>query len=177
MCATKEEIHQFPNRPPSQDGKPGNLGDRDLKVCRRILFEMYNRYPESMPFRDCSDLNFPEYLEVIKQPIALDVIKERLDPECDASGAHGGQYVSVEEFLRDVRRIFRNCYKFHRSDSEFYVHAKSLEERLDRHLEVWLPHLAYDQAPTKAFSITATKAKRCQRRSYFLFSVVLMFSF
>ena len=32
-----------------------------------------------MPFRDCSDLNFPEYTSKIKEPIALDVIKERLD--------------------------------------------------------------------------------------------------
>jgi hypothetical protein len=30
-------------------------------------------------FRDCSDLNFAEYLEVVKDPIALDVIKEKLD--------------------------------------------------------------------------------------------------
>lgn len=32
-------------------------------------------------FRDCSDLNFKEYLDVIKEPIALDVIKEKLDRE------------------------------------------------------------------------------------------------
>ncbi len=151
MCATKEEVQQFPNSPP--DGK-GQLGDRDLKVCRRVLFELYNRYPESMPFRDCSDLNFAEYREVIKNPIALDVIKERLDAE------RADQYGSVEEFLRDVRRIFRNCYRFHQPGSEFYGHAKALEEILDRHLEEWLPHLAYDQAPEKPFSITATKAKR-----------------
>ena len=32
-------------------------------------------------FRDCSDLNFKEYLDIIKEPIALDVIKEKLDRE------------------------------------------------------------------------------------------------
>ena len=42
---------------------------------------MYNLWPESVPFRDCADLNFPQYLEKIKDPIALDVIKERLDEE------------------------------------------------------------------------------------------------
>ena len=30
-------------------------------------------------FRDCSDLNFKEYLDVIREPIAMDVIKEKLD--------------------------------------------------------------------------------------------------
>ena len=59
----------------------GNLSERDLKLCRRLLFEMYNLWPESVPFRDCADLNFPQYLEKIKDPIALDVIKERLDEE------------------------------------------------------------------------------------------------
>ena len=39
------------------------------------------QYPESVMFRDCSDLNFKEYLDIIKEPIALDVIKEKLDRE------------------------------------------------------------------------------------------------
>ena len=37
------------------------------------------QYPESVMFRDCSDLNFKEYLDVIREPIAMDVIKEKLD--------------------------------------------------------------------------------------------------
>ena len=37
------------------------------------------QYPESVMFRDCSDQNFKEYLDVIKEPIAMDVIKEKLD--------------------------------------------------------------------------------------------------
>ena len=74
MCATPDEIQLFPNA--AEDGR---MGDRDYKICRRILFELYNQYPQSMPFRDCADLNFPEYTKKIKEPIALDVIKERLD--------------------------------------------------------------------------------------------------
>ena len=76
MCATYDEIMQFSNKKKKDAGK---LGDRDLKVCRKLLFMLYNQYPESMPFRDCSDLNFPDYLEKVEEPIALDVIKERLD--------------------------------------------------------------------------------------------------
>ena len=40
---------------------------------------LFSQYPESVMFRDCSDLNFKEYLDVIKEPIAMDVIKEKLD--------------------------------------------------------------------------------------------------
>ena len=41
----------------------------------------FSQYPESVMFRECSDLNFKEYLDIIKEPIALDVIKEKLDRE------------------------------------------------------------------------------------------------
>jgi hypothetical protein len=77
MCAEYDEIQQFSNKP----AKEGGLGDRDLKTCRRVLFEMYNQWPQSVAFKDCSDLNFAEYLDVIKKPIALDVIKEKLSPD------------------------------------------------------------------------------------------------
>lgn len=135
MCATYDELMAFPNKRKKGGGK---MGDRDLKVCRRLLFELYNQYPESVTFRDCSDLNFDEYLETIKEPIALDVIKERLDKD------NPEMYASIPEFLSDVRRMFRNCYTFHSSDSQFYGHAKTLEEFLDRKLQYWMPEFAYD---------------------------------
>lgn len=34
-----------------------------------------------MIFRDCSELNVKAYLDVIKEPVALDIIKEKLDRE------------------------------------------------------------------------------------------------
>jgi len=44
----------------------------------------FPRYPESFTFKDCSELyEYEEYMEKIKEPIALDLIKERLHPDCD----------------------------------------------------------------------------------------------
>ena len=51
-------------------------------IAKYVLFKtkyLLSQYPESVMFRDCSDLNFKEYLDVIKEPIAMDVIKEKLD--------------------------------------------------------------------------------------------------
>jgi len=135
MCATIEEILSLPTK--VKKGR-GNLSERDLKLCRRLLFEMYNLWPESVPFRDCADLNFPQYLEKIKDPIALDVIKERLDEE------NPDQYSSVREFLADLRKMFRNCFLFNSKESEIYRHAKKLEEKLDQLLQMWLPEFAFD---------------------------------
>ena len=44
----------------------GSLPDRDVKLCRRLLLEMYNLWPESVPFRDLADLKFEQYLQKIK---------------------------------------------------------------------------------------------------------------
>merc|ERR1712083_94217 len=58
------------------------------------------------------------------------------------------QYGSIPEFLYDIRKMFRNCLKFHEKGSEFYNHGKSLEEFLDNFLEQWLPDYAYETHPT-----------------------------
>ena len=39
---------------------------------------MYRFWPESWTFRDSKDLDFEEYRETIKEPMALDMIKSRL---------------------------------------------------------------------------------------------------
>ena len=77
------------------------------------------------------------------------------------------QYPSVLDFLRDVRKMFRNCYDFHVRESQYYIHAQELEEILDKQLGIWLPELAYDQTIVdrerpKAFKAAggASKKKR-----------------
>merc|ERR1712037_757771 len=145
----------------------GNLSERDLKLCRRLLLEMYQLWPESVPFRDCADLNFPQYLEKIKDPIALDVIKERLDEE------NPDQYSSVRDFVADLRKMFRNCFTFNLKESEIYKHAKKLEEKLDQLLQVWAPEFYQNpliDVPNKGKRPAASdsqqeKKKRRRRRS------------
>jgi len=135
LCSSIDEILSLPTKVKKNRG---NLSERDLKLCRRLLLEMYQLWPESVPFRDCADLNFPQYLEKIKDPIALDVIKERLDDE------NNDQYSSVRAFLADLRKMFRNCFLFNSRESEIYRHAKKLEEKLDQLLQMWLPEFAFD---------------------------------
>merc|ERR1712107_256481 len=130
MCETREEIFSLSVK--VRKGK-GNLSERDMKLCRRLMLEMYNLWPESVPFRDIADLNFPQYLDKIKEPIALDVIKDRLSEESTQP------YSSVKLFLTDLRKMFRNCFTFNQRDTEIYKHAKNMEAKLDALLEVWVP--------------------------------------
>merc|ERR1712062_827367 len=139
MCKSQDEIFSYSTGKKIPDNQ---LSESDQLMCVRILFELYNKYPESVMFRDCSDLNFKEYLDIIKEPIALDVIKEKLDRD------NPEMYRTIPEFLSDVRRMFRNCLKFHEKGSEFFTHGKTLEEFLDKFLEQWLPDYAYESFET-----------------------------
>ena len=51
-------------------------------------------------------LQLVEYYEVIKNPMALEIVKKKLLPD---SSEH---YDSLEEFVKDIRLIFKNCYEF-----------------------------------------------------------------
>ena len=91
-------------------------------------------------------------MEKIKDPIALDVIKERLDDE------NNDQYSSVRSFLADLRKMFRNCFLFNSRESEIYRHAKKLEEKLDQLLQMWLPEFAFD--PLTDVADTSSKSNK-----------------
>ena len=119
-------------------------------------------------FRDCSDLNFKEYLDIIKEPIALDVIQEKLDRD------NPEMYGSIAEFLYDLRKMFRNCLKFHEKGTELYTHGKILEKHLDQFLEQWLPVYAYETnlkflkaKPEQPEPSTSTAKKRKKKHLVF----------
>ena len=99
-------------------------------------------------------------MEKIKDPIALDVIKERLDDE------NNDQYSSVRSFLADLRKMFRNCFLFNSRESEIYRHAKKLEEKLDQLLQMWLPEFAFD--PLTDVADTSSKSNKRFVKGQFL---------
>ena len=65
MCASVGDVKALSDKVKKGRGK---LSERDLKTCCRLLFEMFNMWPESVPFRDCGNLNFKEYLDKIQDP-------------------------------------------------------------------------------------------------------------
>ena len=74
------------------------------------------------------------------------------------------QYSKVEEFLRDLRKMFKNCYKFHPSHTEYHRYSKHLEETLDKRLEEWLPKFAYDQTVSSLPAVGAGPAAKKSKR-------------
>lgn len=115
---------------------------RDTKVAQRILLELYCNYEASQPFRELVDRELTEYYEVIKHPMALEIVKKKL-----AAGSPD-LYECLEDFVRDIRLIFKNCYEFNPKDTEIYQNAKILEDFFEQLLEKWLTDYAFDTMET-----------------------------
>ena len=68
---------------------------------------------------------FPEYYEIIKNPVDLMAIKEQLN-----------KYETVEECLSDIRQVWENCRLFNAEGSEIFDTADSLHAELEEMVEV-----------------------------------------
>jgi Bromodomain len=68
---------------------------------------------------------FPEYYEIIKNPIDLTAIKEQIN-----------KYETVEECLSDIRQVWENCRLFNAEGSEIFDTADSLHAELEEMVEV-----------------------------------------
>ncbi|XP_050316343.1 E3 ubiquitin-protein ligase TRIM33 [Anthonomus grandis grandis] len=118
--------------------KDGELSVRERKIAERLVLELYCQYETSLPFREIIGPENVEYHQIIKKPIALDVIRQKLNWNTDS------HYKTMEQLVRDVRLMFKNAYTFNPVDSQIYADAKTLEKFFDEQLEKFLPDYAYE---------------------------------
>ena len=106
----KREIHPpAPRDLPYANQKPKKKKyQAELKFCLHVISELakarYNHLtaPFAVPV-DPVALNIPDYHSVIKKPMDLRTVKEKLE---------GGQYENAKEFEADMDLIFDNCRKY-----------------------------------------------------------------
>ncbi|KAI0109178.1 Bromodomain-containing protein [Nemania sp. FL0031] len=80
------------------------------------------KHEYSWPFREPVDRDAnPDYYKIIEHPMDLSKMWARL--EADA-------YPTPREFLKDARRIFKNCRKFNAEDTVYVQAANKLEEHM-----------------------------------------------
>lgn len=94
-----------------------------LVCCKTLLDELlgpaHSEY--ASPFYkpvDVIGLELDNYYDVIKSPMDLSTIKEKLDSK---------QYLNAAEFAADFRLMFSNCYRFNRSMDPVVEQAKKLQ--------------------------------------------------
>ncbi|XP_062961343.1 bromodomain testis-specific protein isoform X3 [Cynocephalus volans] len=100
-----------------------------LRRCSEILKEMLGKKHLSYawPFYnpvDVKALGIHNYYDIVKNPMDLGTIKEKMDNQ---------DYKDAYEFAADVRLMFMNCYKYNPPDHEVVTMARMLQDVFEMH--------------------------------------------
>jgi bromodomain-containing factor 1 len=99
----------------------------ELRFCEELLNEIQKpKYVMlsqifAVPV-DPVALGIPDYFKVIKNPMDLSTIREKLNT---------GQYENAKEFEADIRLMFRNCYKFNPPNTPVHTAGRDYESIFD----------------------------------------------
>merc|ERR1712179_185454 len=95
-----------------------------FKICNEVLKELFSKkhsgyaWPFYKPV-DADLLGLSDYHEIIKNPMDLGTVKNKMDNR---------EYKNGAEFANDVRTIFTNCYKYNPPDHDFVAMARKLQD-------------------------------------------------
>merc|ERR1712096_288991 len=96
------------------------MGQHDIKKkCRLVLNELTSHewaFPFNIPV-DPVKLNILDYFSIIKNPIDLGTIKQRIKED---------YYKTLEEYLDDINLVWDNCLTYNRPGSEISIMAETL---------------------------------------------------
>ncbi|KAG9334932.1 hypothetical protein JZ751_006254 [Albula glossodonta] len=111
----------------------------DRRTCERLLLRVYCNELSADFQEPVSSSIMPEYYEVIKTPMDLSMVKAKLEAKRSAG------YGSLEEFVSDVRLIFRNCAEFNEADTEVAAAGKNLEVYFEEQLKGLFPDRTFPE--------------------------------
>ncbi|CAO3648912.1 unnamed protein product [Cunninghamella blakesleeana] len=167
----KREIHPPPSKdyPETLTNKRRNpySNSMEMKYCIQTLKELKKtkykdiNYPFLHPV-DYVALNIPDYPNIIKEPMDLSTIEHKLDE---------GIYLNANQFEKDIKLMFHNCYLYNPSTLPIYHMAKSLEHVFD---EKWkqkpilpppTPIASHPTSPMTSTSVPHTPTTSTKPRS------------
>jgi len=117
------EVNYDPNQEVSYQEE-----EKDAKAsCFHFIIDQMFADNSSWPFRDPVGNDVaPDYYEIIKEPVDLKTMRERVNE---------GHYDSIMKFVGDVERIFNNCRIYNKKDTVYYKMADKLEETIKPFLD------------------------------------------
>uniref|UniRef100_A0AAZ3P9X9 Uncharacterized protein n=1 Tax=Oncorhynchus tshawytscha TaxID=74940 RepID=A0AAZ3P9X9_ONCTS len=116
-----------PKRDPAQPDSQHHLGlggGEQLLFCGDLIRDMLSKkhiayaWPFYKPV-DAHALGLHDYHHIIKHPMDLGTVKDKLDSR---------QYRDAQHFAADVRLMFSNCYKYNPPDHDVVNMARKLQD-------------------------------------------------
>ncbi|KAH0518404.1 E3 ubiquitin-protein ligase TRIM33 [Microtus ochrogaster] len=114
----------------SKKGKTAQgLSPVDQRKCERLLLYLYC-HELSIEFQEPVPVSIPNYYKIIKKPMDLSTVKKKLQKK------HSQHYQIPDDFVADVRLIFKNCARFNEMMKVVQVYADTQEINLKADSEV-----------------------------------------
>lgn len=111
--------------------KRGGEMSKEFMKCDIILREIW-AHDESIPFvRPVDKKQSPDYYKVIKKPMDLTIVREKL---------HSLQYASVVDFLEDISLMLNNCKTYNKPGTYVYDSGEDLSNIFNRLVQENFPN-------------------------------------
>ncbi|KAK6192090.1 hypothetical protein SNE40_003631 [Patella caerulea] len=139
VCLLCEATEKVPEEETDENINPGSkrkaplgLTDRELKICEKILLELFC-HQQSVAFHEPVGRNVLNYHKIVTKPQDFTNIK------CKLSRQHFNHYNSVYSFLSDVRQVFINCALYNAPESEVGKSGQFVRKFFEELVEKNLP--------------------------------------
>uniref|UniRef100_A0A4W5MV00 RING-type E3 ubiquitin transferase n=1 Tax=Hucho hucho TaxID=62062 RepID=A0A4W5MV00_9TELE len=128
--ASPEMEYQPDDEPRGEkDNSEQGLSPEDQRRCERLLLYVFC-HDLSEGFQEPVPPSIPNYYKIIKKPMDLTLVKQKLQLK------HVQHYQSPKEFVSDVRLVFSNCAKYNEMSRIIQVYDEEKQSNVQADSEV-----------------------------------------
>ncbi|KAG5518947.1 hypothetical protein PMAC_002478 [Pneumocystis sp. 'macacae'] len=93
------------------------ISENFIRLPSKVIYTSVNDIPTITDYTLFLQKLYPDYYELIKKPIALDMIKEKLKK---------GDYVSIDDIREDFLQMCNNAKRYNVTESQIYQDAQQI---------------------------------------------------